>query len=165
MKIQNKLVDALNSQIKEELASAYLYFAMAADFEFKNRNGIAGWFKSQAREEVDHAMRIYDYINNRGGKAVFQALDAPKASWESPAVAFAAALKHEQYITGCIDKLVKLSREVDDTATEVFLQWFVNEQVEEEKSTGEIADLLDQIGESKEALFMIDRELGNRQEG
>jgi len=165
MKLQDKLVDALNKQIKEELASAYLYFAMAADFEFKNRSGISGWLKAQAAEEVNHAMRIYDYINDRGGKAVLAAIDAPKASWESPLAAFSAALKHEQFITECIGKLVKLAREAEDTATEVFLQWFVNEQVEEEKSAGEIVDLLTQVGESREALFMIDRELGQRQEG
>ncbi len=162
MKLQDKLVDALNVQIKEELASAYLYFAMAADFEFKNRSGISAWLKAQAREEVNHAMRIYEYINDRGGKAVLQALDAPKASWESPAAAFEAALKHEQYISGCIDKLVKLSREVGDNPTDVFLQWFVTEQVEEEKTTGDIVDLLHQVGDSKEALFMVDRELGAR---
>jgi ferritin len=165
MKLQDKLVDALNVQIKEELASAYLYFAMAADFEYKNRPGIAGWLKSQASEEVNHALRIYEYINDRGGKAVLQALDAPKASWDSPVAAFRAALKHEQFITGCIDKLVKLSRDADDTATEVFLQWFVNEQVEEEKTTGQVVEMFEEVGDSKEALFMIDRELGQRKEG
>lgn len=162
MKLQDKLVDALNVQIKEELASAYLYFAMAADFEFKNRRGIAGWLTAQAREEVTHAMRIYEYVNDRGGKAVLQTLDAPKASWDSPAAAFNEALKHEQYITGCIDKLIKLSRDLGDTATEIFLQWFVNEQVEEERSTGQVVDMLAQVGTSTEALFMVDRELGER---
>ena len=165
MKLQDKLVDALNVQIKEELASAYLYFAMAADFEYKNRNGIATWLKSQAREEVNHALRIYDYVNDRGGKAVLHTIDAPKASWDNPLAAFNAALKHEEFITGCIDKLVKLSREAGDTATEVFLQWFVKEQVEEEKSTGQVVEMLTEVGDSKEALFMIDRELGSRQEG
>lgn len=164
MNLQEKLVSALNEQIREELASAYLYFAMAADFEHKNRGGIAGWLKAQAGEELQHAMRIYGYVNDRGGKAVLQPLEAPKASWESPLAAFDAALKHEQHITGCIDKLVKLARELDDTATEVFLEWFVNEQVEEEKSTGEIVELFNQVGDSKEALFMVDRELAKRQE-
>jgi ferritin len=165
MKLQDKLVDALNVQIKEEIASAYLYFAMAADFEYKNRPGIAAWLKSQASEEVNHALRIYGYVNDRGGKAVLQTIEAPKASWDSPLTAFNAALKHEQFITACIDKLVKLSREADDTATEVFLQWFVNEQVEEEKNTGQVVEMLTEIGDSKEALFMVDRELGSRQAG
>lgn len=165
MNMQDKLTVALNEQINEELASAYLYFAMAADFESKNRKGISTWFKAQAREEVNHALRIYDYINDRGGKAVLQALEAPKPSWDSPAAAFEAALKHEQHITGCIDKLVKLARETGDNPTEVFLQWFVSEQVEEEKSTEEVVEMLRQVGDSKEALFMVDRELGERKEG
>lgn len=165
MKLQDKLLNALNAQIKEELASAYLYFAMAADFENKSRTGMAAWMKVQAREEVDHAMRFFDHIHDRGGKVVLQSLDSPTPAWDSPMAAFEAALKHEEYITGCIEKLVKLAREVGDTATEVFLQWFVNEQVEEEKSTGDIVDSLKQIGGSQEAIFMLDRELGKRDAG
>lgn len=165
MKLQEKLLDALNVQIKEELASAYLYFAMAADFEHKNRTGMAGWMKVQAREELDHAMRIYDHLNDRGGKATLAALDAPTQTWGSPRAAFEAALKHEQYITGCIDELVKLARDVGDNAADVFLQWFVSEQVEEEKSVGEIVAWFAQVGDSEQALFLIDRELGKRAEG
>ncbi|MCF7927522.1 MAG: ferritin [Spirochaetales bacterium] len=159
------MLKALNDQIREELSSAYLYLAMAADFEDKNLPGAAAWMSQQAQEEVAHAMKIYGYINDKGGKAVFDALPKPQESWNSMLDAFKAAYKHEQYITDCINKLVKQAREVDDTSTEIFLQWFVTEQVEEEKSTDEVVQKLQMIGDSKNGLFMIDRELGGRGAG
>jgi len=160
--ISNKMLKALNEQIKEELESAYLYFSMAADFESKNLKGFSLWMKSQAGEEMIHALKLYNFINDRGGKAVLQGLDQPKSDWPSPMEAFKAAYKHEQHITGCINDLVMLAREEKDTATEIMLQWFVTEQVEEEASADEVVQKLELVGESKQGLYMLDKELGAR---
>lgn len=161
--IEKKMEDALNQQIAEELASAYIYQAMSADFAAKNRPGMAAWMQSQAGEEMGHARKIYGYILERGGTVELKALSAPQQSYESPLAAFQAAYKHEQYITSCIHKLVKLARELDDTATELFLGWFVTEQVEEEASTDEVVQKLLQVKDAPQALYMLDKELGARQ--
>lgn len=162
--LNEKMLNALNNQIKEELASAYIYLAVAADLEAKNLNGSAQWMKAQYGEEIGHAMKIYGYINRRGGKVVLQTLEAPKKSWDSLLDVFQTAYKHEQYITGCIDKLVKLARELQDNATEAFLQWFVSEQVEEEENTDAVVQKLKMIGDAPHVLYLIDRELGMRKE-
>jgi len=161
--ISEKMLKALNDQIKEELGSAYLYFAMAADFEAKNLKGFSLWMKSQAGEEMVHAMKFYNFINDRGGKAVLKSLDEPQSEWASPLEAFKAAYKHEQFITDCINNLVALAKEEKDTATEVMLQWFVTEQVEEEASADEVVQKLELMGDSKHGLYMLDKELGARQ--
>jgi ferritin len=161
--IDKKMEDALNVQINEELGSAYIYQAMSADFAEKNRNGMAAWMQSQAGEEMGHARKIYSYILERGGKVELKAIAAPQHSWDSPMAVFEAAYKHEQHITGCIHKLVKLARELDDTATEIFLSWFVTEQVEEEASVDEVVQKLKQVKDAPQALYMLDKELGARQ--
>lgn len=160
--ISEKVQDALNKQIQEELGSAYLYFAMAADFEAKNLKGFSAWMKAQAGEEMIHATKFYNFINERGGRATLLALEQPQAVWDLPIDAFKAAYKHEQFISNCINNLVKLAREESDTATEIMLQWFVTEQVEEEASADEIVQQLEMVQESKGGMFMLDRELGNR---
>lgn len=158
-----KLASALNTQIKEEMNSAYIYAAMAADMESKNWKGVSSWFKKQATEEMEHAMKIYGYLNERGEKVVFEALDKPKDSYGSILEVFEAALKHEKYISGCIHKLVGLSREVGDLPTETFLQWFITEQVEEEARPTEIVERLKMVGDAPHIMFMLDRELGSRE--
>ncbi len=160
--IDKKIQDALNIQIKEEMQSAYLYLAMAADFESKNLNGFANWMKVQAQEEMVHATKIYDFINSRGGKVLLKSLDAPQDTWSTPLKAFEAAYKHEQYITGCIDKLIALARGQNDNAAEILLHWFVTEQVEEEESASDIVEKLKIIGDAGAGLFMLDAELGKR---
>jgi ferritin len=159
-----KMLDALNKQINEELFSAYLYFAMAADFESKDLFGITQWLKVQAKEETNHALKIYGYINEQQGKAMLQAIPQPPAAWNTALAAFEAAYKHEQHITSCINALVKQARETEDYATEIFLQWFINEQVEEEANAATIVNKLKMIGESAQGLFMLDHELGKRAE-
>ncbi|WP_020611481.1 ferritin [Sediminispirochaeta bajacaliforniensis] len=161
--IQEKMEAALNKQIAEELGSAYLYQAMSADFAAKNRLGMAAWMQAQAGEEMEHARKIYHYILGRGGRIELMALAAPQQSWESPLAVFKASYKHEQHISACIHDLVKLARELDDTATEVFLSWFVTEQVEEEASVDEVVQKLNQLGDAPHALYMLDKELGARQ--
>ena len=162
MTIGKKMTDALNGQIKEELFSAYLYFAMAADYESKDWPGVASWMKVQVQEEMGHALKIYNWINERGGKAVFEAIDKPQESWESALELFEAALKHEQHITACFYDLVKTAREEGDIATEIFLQWFVTEQVEEESNASEIVGKIRKVQDSKNGMYLLDKELSVR---
>lgn len=162
--IGKKMQDALNVQIKEELASAYLYLAMSADFSAKDLPGFAQWMRIQYQEEMVHAFKIYDFILERSGKPELEGFAKPQSEWDSPLAAFEAAYKHEQYITGCIHDLVKLARKEEDTATEIFLQWFVTEQVEEENSADEIIKKIKLAGAQKpgHVLYMLDKEMGAR---
>jgi ferritin len=163
--LSDKMYEALNDQINAEMHSAYLYLAMAAYFEDINFPGMAGWMKAQAQEEMGHAMKFYDYIFDRDRKVVLKTIEGPETKWDSPLAAFAASLKHEQYITSCINKLVDLAIADNDHATRSFLNWFVDEQVEEEASVNEVVQRLKSVGDSKPGLFMLDRELGGRSAG
>ena len=160
--ISEKMEDALNEQIKWELYSGYLYLAMSAQFAETNLMGFANWMRVQAQEELMHAMKFYDFLNERGGRVELRAVDAPPKVWESPLAAFQEAYEHEVSVTGRINDLVALAREIKDFATENFLQWFVSEQVEEEASTDEVVQQLKLAGKEGSALFMLDRELGQR---
>ena len=160
--MNEKLVKHLNKQISEEINSAYLYLAMAADFEDKNLSGMAGWMYSQYAEEMEHAEKIYKYLVERGEKVILEAIEKPQDSWDSPEDVFNASLKHEKYITKCIDNLYKLASEVDDVATQIFLQWFVSEQVEEEASVDSVLKKLSMVGKNSNGLYMLDKELGAR---
>ncbi|NIP44838.1 MAG: ferritin [candidate division Zixibacteria bacterium] len=163
--LSSNMKKALNDQINAELYSAYLYLSMAAYFEDTNLPGMAGWMKAQAQEEVGHAMKFYGYVFDRDSKVELKAIDGPKTKWASPLAAFEDAYKHEQKVTGLIHKLVDLANKEKDHATRSFLNWFVDEQVEEEASTKMIADRLKVIGDSKPGLFMLDRELAGRGSG
>ena len=163
--MDEKIIDALNEQMREEINSAYLYLAMSSDMKFKGLNGSALWFQIQAQEEIAHATRFYNFIHDRGGQAILPAIEKPQVSWSSLKDAMEATLKHEKHITACIDKLVDMAREKNDHATEAFLQWFVTEQVEEEATADEILQKLKFLGDSPPGIFMLDRELGSRQTG
>jgi ferritin len=160
--INSKVESALNDQIKKEFYSSYLYLSMAARFESMNLKGFAHWMQVQANEETKHAMKIYGHLNERGGNVILQPIEAPPSSWKSAKEMFTEAYQHEQKVTESIDKIVELARTEKDNATEVFLQWFVNEQVEEEASTSEIAQKLQLIGDNTPALVMLDGELRKR---
>jgi ferritin len=162
MELSKKLEAALNEQIKEEMASAYIYLSMAAYFESANLEGFAHWMKAQSNEELEHAMKFYEYINDRGGRVVFQALEQPPTDFEGPVDAFEQTLAHEQYITGRIHKLYDQAAEENDYASQGILQWFVDEQVEEEKTASAILETLKMIGDKGQALFMMDRQLAAR---
>lgn len=162
MNLTKEMEAALNKQINEELYSAYLYQSMAAHFETENLEGMATWMEMQAQEEMSHAKKLYAYVNERGGKVILTAIAAPKTDWASPLNAFEEALEHEQHITGCIYKLFDLAVEQKDHMTNVFLNWFITEQAEEESSVQKIIDNLKMIKDSKNGLFMMDRELGKR---
>jgi len=155
--------DAMNEQIKHELYSAYLYLSMAAYSESINLPGFANWMRLQAQEELDHAMKFYDFIHERGGHVVLQAIDQPPAEFASPTDLFEKTLEHEQKVTGLIHNLYALAVKENDYAGQIFLQWFVTEQVEEEKSAGEILEMLKMIGDKGQALLMLDRQLAQRQ--
>jgi ferritin len=160
--ITKKMETALNEQINAEAYSAYLYLAMAAHFESENLSGFAKWMRVQTQEEESHAKKLFEYVLERGGKVTLKAIEAPPAQWKSPLAAFEAAYQHEQEITGRIDKLTELAMEQKDHAAVVFLQWYVNEQVEEEASVDKIVRTLKATNEAPGALYMIDRELGQR---
>ncbi len=157
-----KLNEALQHQIREEFYSAYLYLSMAADMAARNLNGMAAWLEAQAQEELAHAMKIYRFLLDRGQPIMLQEIPAPPSHWERPLEAFRDAYHHEQHITKKIHELVDLAREVDDKPTQVFLQWFVEEQVEEEASTEEVVALLEMAGEDGAALLLVDQKLGQR---
>jgi len=153
---------ALNEQINAELYSGYLYLSMASWIEGEGLDGFGNWFKVQAQEEVSHAMRLYDYVYERGGRVRMAAIEAPKTDWKSPTDAFEETLKHERKVTGLINGLVKLAREESDYATDNMLQWFVAEQVEEEDTADKLLQRIKLVGNKGQGLYMMDRELASR---
>ena len=160
--IGKKMQDAMNEQIQYELASSYLYLSMAAYFQSSGLDGMAQWMRAQTQEEVVHAMKLFDHINERGGKVELLALTQPTTEWASPLAAFQAAWKHEQFVSSRIDTLVELAAEENDHPASILLQWFVTEQVEEEASASKVVQMLERVGDSGNGLFMMDRELGAR---
>lgn len=160
--LSKKMQRELNKQINAELYSMYLYQAMSAHFESNSLDGFAHWMDSQAKEEQMHAIKIYKHVLDRGGKVVLFPIEAPPSEWKSSLDAFEAAYKHELKVTGLINKLVDLSIKESDHATNAFLQWYVDEQVEEEKSADDVVQKLKLIGNDKSGLFMLDRELAAR---
>ncbi|HUV64090.1 MAG TPA: ferritin [Sedimentisphaerales bacterium] len=160
--INKKMEEALNGQVNAELYSAYLYLSMESYFKSLNLNGFANWMRVQTQEEIVHATKIYDFINERGGRAILKAIEGPTTTWDSPRAVFEAAYKHEQKVTGLINDLVDLAIKEKDHASNTFLQWFVNEQVEEEASADQIVQQLKMMESAPGGLFMLDRELAQR---
>lgn len=154
--------DALNEQVNAELYSAYLYLSMESYFKAQNLNGFANWMRVQTQEEVTHATKIYEFISERGGRAILKAIEGPQTEWDSALAVFNAVYKHEQKVTGLINDLVDLAIKEKDHATNSFLQWFVNEQVEEESSADGIVQQLKMMENAPGGMFMLDRELGQR---
>ncbi len=161
--LSERMEKELNKQINAELYSAYLYFSMSAYLQDKGFTGMAKWMEAQTVEEMGHAKKIYDYVYDRGGRVIFEEIKKPQVDWESPLDVFKSALEHERYVSSLINNLVKIAMEENDFMTNNFLQWFVAEQVEEEASVGEIVQKLEMVGNKGNAIFMIDRELGQRQ--
>ena len=160
--ISKKIQQALNEQVNAEFYSAYLYLSMEAYFESMNLPGSANWMRAQIQEEAMHAMKIYDFVNERNGRVLLKSIAQPPTEWDSPLAAFEDAYKHEQKVTGLINDLVNLAVKEKDHATNSFLQWFVNEQVEEEDSANQVVQKLKMIQNDPGGLFSIDRELGQR---
>ena len=157
-----KMQDALNAQVNAEYYSSYLYLSMAAYCEEINFKGLATWFRVQSQEEMIHVMKFFNYVIDRKGRVELKAIEGPPTTWDSPLAAFEAALRHEQHVTGLINRLAGLAISENDYATHTLLEWFITEQVEEEASVDEVAQKLKLIGGDGGGLFMIDQELAQR---
>ncbi|MCM8758979.1 MAG: ferritin [Candidatus Omnitrophica bacterium] len=161
--MEKNLQKAMNEQIRNELYSAYLYLSMSVYCEEKNLPGIAKWMRLQAKEEVGHAMKFFDFMVDVGAKIELLEIDKPPSNFSSVTDIFEKTLEHEKKVTGMINNLVSLAQKANDNAAMVMLQWFVNEQVEEEKTALQILETLKMINEQGPALVMLDRELGKRE--
>ena len=160
--ISKKIEEAFNKQINAETFSAYLYLSMSAALEGMSLPGFANWMRCQAQEEMLHAMKFYSHIIERGGTVTLTAIEAPKVKWSDATEIFEDAYRHEQKVTGLINGLVDLAIEEKDHASNMFLQWFVTEQVEEEASADEVIQKLKLVGDGQGAMFMLDKEMAAR---
>ncbi len=160
--IKENIQDAINKQINAELYSAYLYLSMGAYFASINLKGFANWMYVQAQEEQEHAMKFFNYLQERGGRVKLETIQAPPLNWESPYNVFEDVYQHEKRVTAMINTLVDLAQSEKDHATNNFLQWFVSEQVEEESNADEILQRLKLVKDTKAGLFMLDQKLGQR---
>lgn len=156
------LLDAMNEQMKNEFASAYLYLAMAGYFQAEDLPGMASWMRVQALEEMSHAETFFNFICEAGGRADVRAIPGPENNYASPLDCFRAVLKHENFVTASINNLATLARNDNNHATGIFLQWFITEQIEEEASVGLIIKKLERIGNDGNGLLRLDDELGTR---
>jgi ferritin len=161
--INKTMQDAMNEQIQAELHSSYIYLSMAAYYESINLPGFAHWMRLQSQEELEHALKFFDHINERGGRVELLPIDAPPVEFDSPLAAFRMAYGHEQKVTALIHNLFKLATEQNDYPALSMLQWFVDEQVEEEQSALAVVEQLEMIGDHKMGLFVVDRELARRE--
>lgn len=165
MQLSATMQAAMNEQLRKELGAYYLYLAMAAWFGHRNYNGFASWMRAQALEEQAHAMKFFEFIEDRGGRVLLGALEAPPADFASPLAAFEAAMAHEAKVSAAILALYEQAMTEKDYASQVMLQWFITEQVEEEKTSTQIVETLRMIGENANGLYMYDKELGRRGAG
>lgn len=162
MVIKEKIQDAVNRQINREIYSAYLYLSMQSYFESVSLKGFANWMKIQVQEEWSHAMKLYDYLFQRGGRVILQPIEVPPSEWSSPLDVFEKTYEHEQAVTSLINDLVELSDSEKDHATYNMLQWFVSEQVEEEDNVSNLIEKIKLMKDAPGGLFMLDKELATR---
>lgn len=163
--LSKTIQNAFNDQISKEFYSAYLYLSMSSYFQGMNLPGCAHWMRLQYAEEVGHALRLFDYVHDREGSVALQAIDQPGAKFKSPLDVFQQALDHEREVTRMINKLYALTQKENDYAAQIELQWFITEQVEEEKSAGGIVEQLKMVGDNKSTLIYLDRQLAMRAAG
>lgn len=161
--VKKKVQDEINDQIQAEFQSAWLYLAFSAWFESRNLDGFAHWMKKQWEEEQEHAMKFYDHILRRGGEVELKDLSKPKVSADSVTEVFEKVLDHERYITKRIHSLYDLAKEEDDYPLQTLLHWFIDEQVEEEENAESILERLKMIGDEGASLYVLDRELSERE--
>lgn len=162
MPLNKAVQDALNEQIRQEFTAFYLYLSMSAYCGAANFPGFARWLRAQAMEEQGHALRIFDYVEDRGGQIALHALPQPAPSWKSLQELFDQVREHEQKVTASINRLYELAEREKDYASLTFLEWFLTEQIEEEKTSTQMADTLRMAGDHPGALLMLDREAGSR---
>lgn len=160
--INEKMEKAFNDQINKEFYSEYLYLSMQAYFERLNLKGFVNWMQVQVQEEHAHALGMFDYLNQRGGNVVLEAIDKPETEWKSPLHVFEEVLKHEEFVTSRINALMDVAEEVKDRAAMSFLDWYLKEQVEEEDNVGNVLATLKLIGDDKNALLLLDKDLAAR---
>ena len=161
--ISEKIQKAINDQINAEFYSSYLYLSMAAYFESENYKGFAIWMRMLAEEEKEHACKLYDYMNDRGGHVVLAAIEAPPADFKSVQDVYEKTLEHERKVTAMINKLNALALEENDFATAAHLQWFITEQVEEEATAEDILNQIKMVDGKAGSLFYIDKHMAKRQ--
>jgi len=160
--ISKTMQDAINEQINKELYSGYIYLSMSTYFEELSLPGFARWLRLQALEEQEHAMKLFDYLHERGGSVQLKAIDQPPAKWNSKLEIFQEVLEHEKKVTSLIHKLYELALKENDYATQIMLQWFITEQVEEEANASLIVDQLKMIDDHDTAVLVLDKNLGKR---
>ena len=160
--LSKAIQDAINDQINKELFSSYLYLAMSTYYAESNFSGFASWMKVQSTEEYGHAMKFYGYVIERNGHVELETIEKPNAKFKSPADVFKQVLEHEQKVTAMINKLYELAIKEKDYPTQIMLEWFITEQLEEEKSAGDILEQLKMVGDSPVSLIMMDRQLAVR---
>lgn len=162
MKLKNSLEKALNQQVNQEMAAAYAYLAASAWFESENLSGFAQWMEIQRQEELAHAQRLIDYLHDRGGKLELEAVAKPKSDFQTIMAVFQEALSSEENNTRSIHDLYQLSVEENDYATQSFLKWFIDEQVEEESTMHDMIGLLEHAGDDRSALLVLNEQVGKR---
>lgn len=160
--LSKSMLKALNEQINHELYSSYLYLSMSAHFQEANLPGFAHWMALQSKEEYEHAMKIFRYITERNGRVVLDAIDGPPTEFKKPLEVMKQVLEHEKKVSGLINRLYEMAVKEKDYPTQVMLQWFITEQVEEEKTAGDIIEQLKMVGDMPAGLIMLDRQLGSR---
>jgi ferritin len=163
--LSKSIQDAFNEQIRHEIQSAYLYLAMSAHCEASNLSGAAHWLHKQWEEELEHAMKLYKYVFDRGGRVTLGAIEKPQAEFPGLMGLFQQVLAHEQKVTAMINTLYAMALKENDYASQIEVQWFIKEQVEEEKNASSIIEMLKMAGESGPTLIMADRQLGARARG
>lgn len=161
--LSQKVQDALNEHINREFYSSYLYLAMSAHCEAISLPGFAHWLRVQSQEEMDHALKLFDFINDREGRVVLQPISQPPVEFHSPLDVMRGTLEHERDVTAMTHRLYELAVKEEDYATQVRLQWFITEQVEEEKAASTIVEQLQMVGDRGDALLLLDRQLATRQ--
>jgi ferritin len=160
--ISQAMQDAINEQINKEMYSSYLYLSMAAYFEATGLPGAAKWMHVQSGEEHEHAMKLFHHLADRGGKVALKAIAAPEAEWAGPMAAFKAVYEHEQFITKSINDLYEVALKEKDYPAQILLQWYINEQVEEEKNAAEVVASMQRIENHETAVLQLDHQLGKR---
>lgn len=162
MKLSPQLENALNDQLNLELSSSYIYMGMSAHFASTPYEGFAKWMQVQTKEESEHAEKFFKYIVDRGGKVTLKAIAEPKSTYDTPLAVFKASLAHEQHVSAAISKIYELALNEKDFATLSFLQWFLSEQVEEEKNVSELIAKLEMVGDNRNGIFQVDKIAGKR---
>ena len=160
--MNEKLEKAFNDQINAEFYSEYFYLSMFAYFERSNLKGFSNWMNVQMQEEHAHAMGMFNYVHERGGKVELQKIEQPKTDWTSVVEVFEDVLKHEKYVTSRINALMDIAEETKDRAAVSFLDWYLKEQVEEEANVGNVLKTLKQICDAPQCIYMLDKELATR---